>query len=100
MFTFKLSGVLTDFVGRSHKERRNVPRVGSVHRFLYILKYLELWNARAGNLSNASFHREKNLEPNLEEQAMNMHESMDTQGAFLRATFRNILENTHTNKQK
>lgn len=50
---------VTGLVGRSHKEKRNFPRAGSFHRFLYILEYLELWNARARNLSDASFDKEE-----------------------------------------
>lgn len=44
------------------QRKEECPRVGSLHRFLYILKYLERWNAGARTLlSKASLDRAETL---------------------------------------
>ena len=68
-------------MGETTKKRGISQGLDLFHRFLYILEYLELWNARAGNSSNAPFDREEILSLPREE-AMNMHESMDRLEAF------------------
>lgn len=88
---------MAGLVRRCHREWRNFPRVGPFHRFLYIFEHLELWNASARNLANAPFDREETL---------NIWRGTGYEyawihgytGSILRTTFRNILENTDTNK--
>lgn len=94
------------WVGIPRKQELLISKLSSVlsdwlrwDRFLCILEYLEPWNARARTLSNAPFDREKTL--NIPRGAGYEYAWIHGYtGSILRATVRNILENTDTNKQK
>lgn len=90
--------MLSDWqVGRSHRERRNFPMGGSFYTSLSILEYLELQNSRAKNLSNTPFDKEETLNVWWETGCEHAWVHGYTENT-LRATFRNILDNTGTNK--
>lgn len=92
--------MLSDWqVGRSHRERRNFPMGGSFYTSLSILEYLELQNSRAKNLSNTPFDKEETLNVWWETGCEHAWVHGYTENT-LRATFRNILDNTGTNKQE
>lgn len=96
----KWSRVLRGWLSWEKPQRKEeCPRVGFLHRFLYTLKHLELWNAGARTwLSKASFDRAETL--NIGRGAGYEYAwAHGHTGSIFRAIFRNILEKTDTNKQ-